>query len=153
MKVTITVRELNPEFDQEIAENFHEGKETYDNPKYNWEDEFEVKTDVTEFKVRNNSIYNLEGFRNEEKFSYEIPGMMIIECLHADGSTTQFAASRKLVKDSKKNEDKKGDIHFFLFLKGQKKMTSPLAGVYIHTDDFPMDLPLPDEEEITNGEE
>jgi hypothetical protein len=153
MKVTVTVKEMNPEFDQGIADNFHDGKESADNLRYNWEDEFEVKGDITDFKVRNNATYILEGFRGEEKFSYEIPSMSIIECTDADGVVTQFAASRKLIKDTQKTPDKKGDIHFFMFLKGGQKMVSPIPGIYISKPDFPFDLPEPEEEEITTGDE
>lgn len=153
MRVTITVKEVNPRFDQEYADRHYDGKESDDNIRYNWEDEFEVKHDCPDFRVRNNTGYKLEGFRGDEPFSFLIPSMTIVECVSADGLLTQFAASRRLIKDTKKVVAKSGDIHFFIFLKGGQKMVSPIAGIYIHAKDFPAELPVPEEEEITGDEE
>lgn len=153
MKVTITVKEVNPDFDQELADKTNDGHESEDNIRYNWEDEFEVKHDVKDFSIRNNEIYTLEGMAGDEPFSYEIPSMTIIECSGANGEVSRFAASRKLIKDSKKNVDKKGDVHFFLFLKGGHKHVNPMPGIYISQKDFPSELPLPEEDEITDEEE
>lgn len=153
MKVTITVKEVNPDFDQELADKINDGHESEDNIRYNWEDEFEVKHDVKDFSIRNNEIYTLEGMNGEEAFSYEIPAMTIIDCIGVNGEVSRFAASRKLIKDSRKNIEKKGDIHFFLFLKGGHKHVNPMPGIYISQKDFPSELPLPEEEEITDEEE
>jgi hypothetical protein len=153
MKVTITVKEVNPDFDQELADKENDGHESKHNIRYNWEDEFEVTEDIKDFAIRNNEIYTLEGLQDDEPFSYEIPSMTIIECLGTNGSVTRFAASRKLIKDTKKNVDKKGDIHFFMFLKGGHDHVNPMTGVYISAKDFPKELPLPEEDEITSDEE
>ena len=48
MKVTISFKEVNSDFDVEYAERTHEGQESEDNIKYNWEDELEVAGDVTD---------------------------------------------------------------------------------------------------------
>jgi hypothetical protein len=153
MKVTITVKEVNPDFDQELADKLNDGHETEDNIRYNWEDEFEVKDDIKDFGIRNNEVYVLEGLKDDKKFSYEIPGMTIVECAGENGVVTQFAASRKLIKDTKKNVAKNGDIHFFMFLKGKHDKVNPIAGIYISKKDFPKELPLPEEENITSDEE
>src|ERR1041385_2436493 len=145
MKVTITVKEINPDFDQSLADKENDGHESEDNIRYNWEDEFEVKDDVKEFTIKNNEIYVLEGMKGNEKFSYEIPAMTIVTCIGESGVITQFAASRKLIKDTKKVVDKKGNIHFFIFLKGRHDMINPLNGIYISKKDFPPELPLPEE--------
>ena len=153
MKVTVTVKEVNPRFDQAYADKEYDGKESEDNIRYTWEDEFEVKGEVKNFRILNNSPYRLEGFRGEEKFSYEIPSMTIVECESEDGTVTRFAASRKLIKDTKKVLDKNENVHFFIFLKGGHKIVNPANGVYISEKDFPFELPVPKPEEITGDEE
>ncbi|HEU4717232.1 MAG TPA: hypothetical protein VFU15_05345, partial [Bacteroidia bacterium] len=102
---------------------------------------------------RNNTVYVLEGMKGDEKFAYEIPSMLVVECESEGQPVTRFAASRRLVGDTKKSVDKKGNIHFFIFLKGKNKMVNPVNGVYISAQDFPFDLPVPEEEEITGDEE
>ncbi len=146
MKVTITVKEVNPEFDATLPEGEL-------NVKYNWEDEFDVTGEVKDFSIRNNETFRLEGLRGEEKFSYEIPSMTIVECAGENGVVSRFAASRKLIKDTKKNVDKKNNVHFFMFLKGGHPHVNPMPGVYISAKDFPAELPPPAEEEITGDEE
>lgn len=153
MKVSITVKEVNPDFDQEFADKENDGHESEENIRYNWEDEFEVKDEIKDFGIRNNEIYTLQGMKGEEQFSFEIPSMTIVECVSENGVVTQFAASRKLIKDTKKNVDKNGDIHFFIFLKGGHDHVNPVPGIYISKKDFPKELPIPEEEDITSDEE
>jgi hypothetical protein len=149
MKVTLTVKEVNPEFDREYAEKQHDGKESEDNILYNWEDEFEVSGDVKEFKVRNNAPYilHVQMEADKEVKTYEIPSMTLVDCILEDGSFTTCAFSRSLVKDTKKVQHKNGNIHFYVFLKGGKEIVNPITGIYIAAKDFPSDLPLPDDED------
>ena len=148
MKVTITVKEVNPDFDHDLADRKHGGDETADNILYNWEDEFVISGDVTDFKVRNNMAYELKVQGEEgESVTYEIPSMMLVDCHLSNGEMTTCAFSRSLVKDSKKVVSGKGDIHFYVFLKGKRTCVNPVPGIYIDGRDFPEQLPLPDEEE------
>ena len=147
MKVTITVKEVNPEFDRELAEKQHGGKESEDNILYTWEDEFDISGDVKDFKIRNNASYDLQVQEEDETATYTIEGMMLVDAHLADGAITTCAFSRSLVKDTKKVISKKGDIHFYVFLKGSKQIVNPIPGIYIAGKDFPEGLPVPDEEE------
>lgn len=153
MKLTITVKEVNPDFDRELAEKYHDGKESEDNILYNWEDEFEISGDVKDFKIRNNAVYELVTQEEDEVATYEIEGMMIVDAVLSNGSTTSCAFSRSIVKDTKKIVSQKGDIHFYVFLKGGKDVVTPVTGIYIAQKDFPKELPLPEEEEISGDEE
>lgn len=153
MKVTITVKEVNPDFDRELAEKEFDGKESEENILYNWEDEFDVQGDVSEFKIRNNVPFDLHVQTGEASKTYTIESMMVLDTILEDGNTTSCAFSRSLVKDTKKVVTQKGNIHFFVFLKGGKKIVSPVTGIYIAQKDFPKELPLPEDEEITGDEE
>ncbi|HTF05604.1 MAG TPA: hypothetical protein VK826_16370 [Bacteroidia bacterium] len=153
MKVTVTVKEVNPEFDHELAERHNDGKESESNILYNWEDEFEISGDVKDFKIRNNAAYDLTVQLGDDVQTHPVPGMMIVDCVLDDDAVTSCAFSRNLVKDTKKVLNKNGDVHFFVFLKGGKKIVVPMTGVYIAEKDFPKELPLPEEDEITSDEE
>jgi hypothetical protein len=146
MKVTITVKEVNPDFDHELAEREHEGKESEDNILYTWEDEFVLNGDIRDFKIRNNADYSLAAEKNGKQLVYKIPALTLVECTDTDDQLITCAFSRSLVKDTKKVIRKNGDIHFFVFLKGGKKIASPFTGFYIAEKDFPKDLPLEEEE-------
>lgn len=155
MQVSIIVKEVNSGFRQDIADKFNDGKETVDNMHYNWEDEYAVRGAVESFKVRNNVSFQLQGFRGEEAFSIEIPGMMIIDCTGDDGVLTQFAFSRRLVKDTHRVDRPDGQVRFFVFIRDSKAHVSPQPGVYVLTSEWPEGLPLPetDEEDEEDDEE
>lgn len=151
MKVTISFKEVNSGFDVEYANRSHEGKESEDNIKYNWEDELEVAGDVTDFKIKNNVTYTLAGELDGDAFSYDIDGMTICDCTTADGTVSRFAVSRKLIKETKKATHKNGNVHFFFFLKDKHPHVNPMPGVYISKKDFPAALPRPEEVEVSDN--
>ena len=140
MIVTINVKLVNSKFDQAYADKDNEGEETEDNIRYLWEDEFEVKGNVTNFKVINNTTYLLNGlYPNDDEFSFEIPDMTVLECTMNDGSVTLLTFSKKTISKTEKVETKKG-MTFNVFLKSTKEVVNPMTGVYILKDDYPKEL-------------
>jgi hypothetical protein len=140
MTVTINVKLVNSKFDQAYADRDNEGEETEDNIRYLWEDEFEVKGNVTNFKVINNTTYLLNGlYPNDDEFSFEIPDMTVLECTMNDGSVTLLPFSKKAINKTEKVETKKG-MTFNVFLKSTKEIVNPMTGVYILKDDYPKEL-------------
>ena len=140
MKVTINVKLVNSKFDQAYADAEYDGKESDDNIKYLWEDEFIVKGDVASLKVKNNAVYQLKGLMPDDtEFCYDIPDTTLVECAMADGSLMQFPFSKKLVSKTDKKQDASG-IMFSVFLKSSKPLVNPMDGVYILEDDFPREL-------------
>lgn len=140
MIVTINVKLVNSKFDQAYADRDNEGEETEDNIRYLWEDEFEVKGNVTNFKVINNTTYLLKGlYPNDDEFSFEIPDMTVLECTLDHGSITLLPFSKKAISKTEKVETKK-DLTFNVFLKSTKEVINPMTGVYILKDDYPKEL-------------
>lgn len=140
MIVTINVKLVNSKFDQAYADRDNEGEETEDNIRYLWEDEFEVKGNVTNFKVINNTTYLLNGlYPNDDEFSFEIPDMTVLECTMNDGSVTLLPFSKKAISKTEKVETKKG-MTFNVFLKSTKEVVNPMTGVYILKEDYPKEL-------------
>lgn len=140
MIVTINVKLVNSKFDQAYADRDNEGEETEDNIRYLWEDEFEVKGNVTNFKVINNTTYLLNGlYPNDDEFSFEIPDMTVLECTMNDGSVTLLPFSKKAINKTEKVETKKG-MTFNVFLKSAKEIVNPMTGVYILKEDYPAEL-------------
>ena len=140
MKVIINVKLINSNFNQAYADRDNEGEETEDNIKYLWEDEFEVKGNVTNLKVINNTTYLLNGlYPNDDEFSFEIPDMMVLECSLEDGSVTLMPFSKKAISKTEKTETKNG-ITFNVYLKSIREIVNPMTGVYILKDDYPKEL-------------
>lgn len=133
---------INSEFSQGFADDLYEGQESEDNIKHLWEDELKVSEPVTEFKIRNNAIYKLAGFFSEDKpFSFEIWDMTIVDVTTANGTTMQFAVSKKLLKKTDKVvDDKTDETHLYFYLRDGVPMENPMNGVYIDKQSFPKEL-------------
>lgn len=149
MKVTLNIKLVNSKFNQAYADKDNEGEETEDNIKYLWEDEFEVKGNVKNFRVINNTTYLLKGlYPNDDEFCFEIPNMTVLECTMEDGSVTLLPFSKKAISKTDKVDSKDG-LYFNINLKSIYEIINPMLGVYIIIDDYPQELlgEINDEEE------
>ena len=149
MKVTLNIKLVNSKFNQAYADKDNEGEETEDNIKYLWEDEFDVKGNVKNFRVINNTTYLLKGlYANDDEFCFEIPNMTVLECTMEDGSVTLLPFSKKAISKTDKVDSKDG-LYFNINLKSIYEIINPMLGVYIIKDDYPQELlgEINDEEE------
>lgn len=140
MKVTINLKLVNSNFNQAYADKENEGLETEDNIKYLWEDEFDVKGEVTHFKVITNTTYLLQGvFPDDRAFRFEIPDITLLECTMDHGTTVFIPFSKKAISKTDKQETKSGLV-FSVYLKSIKDIVNPMEGVYILKEDYPKEL-------------
>ncbi len=139
MKLTVNVKMINSKFNQAYADKENEGFETEDNIKYVWEDEFEVKENISNFKILNNAPFNLQyKIANNEK-SVEIPNLTILECNLANESQTHILFSSKLIAKTEKVSTN-NNIQFNVILKGSKDYVNPIEGYYFLKSDLPTEL-------------
>jgi hypothetical protein len=149
MKVTLNIKLVNSKFNQAYADKDNEGEETEDNIKYLWEDEFDIKGNVKNFKVINNTTYLLKGlYPNDDEFCFEIPNMTVLECTMDDDSVTLLPFSKKAISKTDKVDSKDG-LYFNINLKSIYEIVNPMLGVYIIKEDYPKELldDVSDEEE------
>lgn len=140
MKVTLNIKLVNSKFNQAYADKDNEGEETEDNIKYLWEDEFDIKGNVKNFKVINNTTYLLKGlYPNDDEFCFEIPNMTILECTMDDDSVTLLPFSKKAISKTDKVDSKDG-LYFNINLKSIYEIVNPMLGVYIIKEDYPKEL-------------
>lgn len=140
MKVKVTFKQLNSEFNKEYADEYHFGEESENNWKTNWESGFKVEENVTEITLKDSTTYALRGSVGGKEFNYSIPDMKILECLKESGKKEIFAVSNKLVTKTHKaqNERYKG-AHYYFYLKDKEEFVD-LNGIIIATQDFPVEL-------------
>ena len=69
MKINAHFYLLNDDFSPEYAEANHGGKESDNNPLYEWEDEFSVSEELEDVVLNEKSIYLLQGETNDGPFS------------------------------------------------------------------------------------
>jgi len=136
MKCIARFYKFNYDFSPEFAEAHHKGEESENNRLYDWQDELVVTTSVKDIKVLENSVYTIQGGRNGETFSEEVPNMMVFQIIGEDDAITLMACSQLLVNkhEIEKEED---TIVLSVYLEEMEPLTNPIPGIYIAIKDFP----------------
>lgn len=129
---------INPEFDQEYADSFHNGEESEDNIKHLWEDEFEV-AEAKDVTIKNRTTYVLEGERDGKSFHYELPNMCVTEIRDLSGEKSYLGVSQRILKSTDKSV-KENVTTLTYFIKGRFEPINPFHGLYVTASDFPEDL-------------
>lgn len=130
---------LNEHFSQEHADAHHEGKESENNPKTEWEDELALKNEILHYEILRNSSYFIRGtYGNNETFSYEVKSMFLIKIVNTDKTITEMACSEVAVDSYELIEGE--DIVVKVFMKGEEPTVNPIPGIYIANLDFPTEL-------------
>ena len=80
MECKIHVFLLNEHFSAEHAEAHHNGEESENNLKYEWEDEFSVTSSVDAVEIHENVSFPLQGeMPDGSAFSHDVENMFLFE--------------------------------------------------------------------------
>jgi cytolysin (calcineurin-like family phosphatase) len=140
MNCKIHIYLINDLFSQEIADELHNGKESADNLRYEWEDELEINVAVQRVTEHENGTYTLAGYdENNESFSYAISEMHLFE-IESDGNPSTFVGGSKSIIDhcSYEHQDQTHTIR--IYLKDYEPMANPVPGIFIASKSFPKSL-------------
>jgi len=121
MKVQISFKVLDPDYDQEYANQYHFGEESESNSKYIWASTYEVIGDVDHVSYHDNDTFHLFGETIfGQKFSYQIPDVKIFRCHMKDGEVQDYAVSKSILHQTyqPKNEKYK-TLRFYFYIKGE----------------------------------
>ena len=128
---------LNDNFSPEYAEANHGGKESENNPKYEWEDELSVSSGLQKIDILRDEVYHLKGETSEGPFSYAIPANFVVRLTMMDGKIGEFSVSESIL-DSFEWEEEKHELH--VYIKDYEPFSNPVPGVYIASKEFPKPL-------------
>ncbi len=140
MECKIHVFLLNEHFSAEHAEAHHNGEESENNLKYEWEDEFSVTSSVDAVEIHENVSFPLQGeMPDGSAFSHDVENMFLFEIKSSDAPSTFIGASKSIVEE---HELIKEETRFVirLFLKDYEPMSNPIPGIYIASKEFPKAL-------------
>ncbi len=138
MKCRIHFYLLNEHFSVEHAEANYEGKESEMNRKFEWEDELNVPQGVDSYKMLENSIYSLQGFKDEESFVFEVPKMRLFELV--SGDTISFVGCSESILESCEVVEGEEGIAIKFYIKDYEPMSNPVSGIFIASQEFPKEL-------------
>ncbi len=140
MNCKIHIYLLNDLYSQELADLEHEGNQSIDNIKYEWEDELSISSDVTSVKEISDVDYPLAGMdENNEAFQFDIPNMRLFEICSSDAPNVYVGASESIVS-STKLENSTDTYTIEIFLKDYEPMSNPTPGIFIAAKSFPKEL-------------
>ncbi len=131
---------LNEHFSQEHADAHHNGEESENNLRFEWEDELGFTTDVKEISTHLNAIYTIAGqLSTGENFAYEIPSVVRFDVVDQEGNMTQMACSESVL-DSFELVDTEEGKRLNVYLVEAEPHTNPIPGIYIALQEFPKEL-------------
>lgn len=130
---------LNDHYSQEYADEHNKGEASEMNRKYLWEDEFEIKTNVTNVDSREKQVYPLQGETGEKSFVENIPNMRLFYLMDGDAPVAVVGCSEVLL-DSVEIQNSEKEIVLTAYMKGEEPLANPVTGIYIASRDFPKSL-------------
>lgn len=134
MKLNAHFYLLNDDFSPEYAEANFNGKESENNPRYEWEDELDVN-EVKNVEIIRKGEYPLRGEIESGAFEYILPNMFLVALEMENGQQGAFAVSESILDSYTFQGDK-----LEVFLKDYEPMSNPIPGVYIASKEFPKEL-------------
>ncbi len=137
MHCNLHVYQINSDFSIEYAEAHHNGEESENNPKYEWEDEI-VINNVISVQELPSAEYCLKGSMGDKNFSYNIQNMYLFR-IKTKTNTIDIGCSKSILHTHSLKQTKDG-YNIKLFLKDYAPMTNPIPGIYIDVQDFPKEL-------------
>jgi len=140
MNCKIHIYLLNDLYSQELADEQHDGNQSIDNIKYEWEDELSISSDVISITELTDVDYPLAGMNeNNEAFKFDIPNMHLFEICSSDAPKVYVGASESIVSSATfEKTDETYTIE--IFLKDYEPMSNPTPGIFIAAKSFPKEL-------------
>lgn len=140
MICTIHTYLLNDLYSQELADSQHNGEQTPDNKKYDWEDEMNVSSRVNDVEELKDSSYFLAGSLGDgSNFSIEVPKMRLLKITSSDAQDLYVGASESIISEVRINRNE-NHWKIEIFIKDLEPMANPIPGIYIASKEFPKEL-------------
>jgi hypothetical protein len=131
---------LNDHFSIEHANENFNGEESELNRRHEWEDELEIKTEVSDIHVEENGTYVLQGeLPDGNSFSNSISKMRLFNIANGEQVVAQLACSESIISSF---DIEKSDEAFVvkIYIKDDEPLANPVPGIYIAAQEFPKEL-------------
>lgn len=137
MAYIVNVFLRSSDFSEDFANEHHEGQETAENVRHEWEDEFRIVGDFTEVKVISGDTFTLAGEKGDgSSFSYEIPNVTTF-LFDSEAESSKVVISHDAIDEYSLNHEKK---RLDIWLNDTDDIENPVPGIYISVSDFPKEL-------------
>jgi len=140
MKVSISIKQINSEYNQEYADQYNFGRESENNQKYHFGTAWEID-DVLSININKNSNYPIKILvENDKTVHSSIPNMTLIECLQKNDKKFCFGVSNSLLDNKRTfaphSFDEKAN-RYYLYIKDEMEFECINNTVFAATNDLP----------------
>lgn len=140
MKLSAHFFLLNDHFSPEYAEANFEGKESENNPLYEWEDEMEVSEGLRQIEVLRNANYNLAGeMPDGEPFNCPVENMFLLSLKTENEQIGYFGVSESILDSYTLEGDENYQV-LKVYIKDYEPLANPIPGIFIASKEFPKAL-------------
>lgn len=137
MSYIIQVFLKNNSFSEDYALEKYDGKDSPENIRYEWEDEFRLTDDSEVLEIVRDQPFVLAGEIGEGKaFHYEIQDVIQF-IFHGEDGSTPIVFSEQCLDEYIIDHDKK---RLKVYLNDDEVVENPIPGVYIVLSAFPKEL-------------
>lgn len=144
MKLFVTFKMQNPDYNKEYANEYNQGRESGNNPKDLFSDGHRLVDEVDSISVVKDTDYNLIGLAgNGIKISVILPHMTVLKVYRDNKIITEYAVSNELVKRTLPSENKKyNTTRFYFYLQPREDFVQLSERIYLLKKDLPNELKL-----------
>lgn len=124
-------------FSEEYANEKHQGKDSPENIRFEWEDEFRINGEFESFQVLENQLYMLQGeMSTGNAFSFEI--QQTKQFVFTETTNQTVLVFSESCFDAYELDEKYKVLK--VFLNDTEAIENPIPGVYLTLSDFPKEL-------------
>lgn len=141
MKVQVSFNIINPEYKQKYADQFHLGKESESNNKYDWGKTYEV-ANVKSVELIEDGIYHLQGETDEgEAFDFAIPKITMFRLHLENGEVSDFAVSKSILnKTHQARNEKYETMRCYFYINAEPKSIQLGDGLVVNVGEVPEEM-------------
>jgi hypothetical protein len=138
MKLKISFKIINSDFDQEYANEYNWGKESANNMKYHWSVSFQVNSDIDEIEInKNESLHYVDSYNKNKIIEFFLENQTILKCYKDNELFTQYSVSTGLIKKIQEIYQKRTKTkHCYFYLKDNLEIIELKNHIYVLKEDL-----------------
>lgn len=139
MEAIINFTQPNPDFDIKYANQYEFGRESLSNPKNLRGCSWRIKNiDSYKFSEREYLLKLID--KENQKYEYLLPNMVILECFSSDNIVGEFVISKALLDKYYARKAGKYNKIYFYFYQNPRQDYASLDTIFIADEDIPEEL-------------
>ena len=138
MKLKISFKIINSDFDQEYANEYNWGKESVNNMKYNWSETIIVNSDIDKIEInKNESLHYVDSSDKNKIIDFLLENQTILKCYKDNELCTQYSVSTGLIKKIQEIYQKRTKTkHCYFYLKDNLEIIELKNHIYVLKEDL-----------------